>query len=140
MLSHEHSVFGFTLGLWLHPRYTWALWILDYGLAQTSGHALIIIPSSLTSLLDIRALCILSYGIPHKSSQLGVGFALDTRGGRHPLLWLHPRIASSTDYQTLGSRHRYLGPSGTYGEGDSTLLPLVRKKSAMVTRKIGKHV
>ena len=45
------------------------------------------------------------------------------------LLWLHQQIASTTEYQTLGSRHRYLrylGPSGTLGVFG--LVPSVRKK------------
>ena len=39
----------------------------------------------------------------------------------HPLLWLHPQIASTTDYQTFGSSHRYLDPTGTLGEWDLAL-------------------
>ena len=55
--------------------------------------------------------------------------------GLHPFLWLHPQIASSTNYQTLGSRHRYQVASGTLEEEDLAmpLAPFGQRKSAMVS-------
>ena len=56
----------------------------------------------------------------------------------HPLLWLHPQIASTAEYQALGSRHRYLGPSGTLEEWGFGLAPLV-KKISHGHKNIGAH-
>ena len=72
--------------------------------------------------LDIQRLCILESGIPHKSNLLVYGFALDTRTPCIlSLASLTNRFPSTTDYQTLGSRHRYLCPIGMLWEEDSAL-------------------
>ena len=128
----------------LRPRYpgashknlknldTWALWILDSGFAQTSRHALIITPKdSVYANLKIVF-----------DPTLVFDFALNTRA---PCT-----IFSSFTHELLQApiiRHLALAidtwvPMAHYpsGEGNSAMLPLVRTKSAMVTRKIGKPV
>ena len=65
--------------------------------------------------LDIRALCILGSGI-YLTNRVysALGLPLILRRLHSGLL--HPRIASSTDNQTLGSRNRYMGAIGTLEE------------------------
>ena len=127
-LSASPSVFGFSLD-------TWSLWILDSGFAQTSGHALIITPSSLTSLSIFGRFA--SSALVFLTNRFYSALAWPLILGRLPeyqdtrapalfwLLWLH-FIASSTDYQTLGSRHRYLGVIGSLWERYSVMPLLVR--------------
>jgi len=65
--------------------------------------------------LDFQRLCVLlGSGIPHNSNLLVYGFALDTRMPCTLLSgFIHKsRQPPSTEYQTLGSRLQYLGPSG----------------------------
>ena len=83
-----------------------------------------ITPSSSTSPLIFRGCAfsdLVSLTIRIYSSMARYSDAL------HPLLWLQPQTASTTKYQTLGSRYRYLGPSGTLGERDSALPHLSEK-------------
>ena len=72
--------------------------------------------------LDIQRLCILRFGIPHKSNLLVFGFALDSRmpctlfsGFTHkshqPPIIRHSTLAIDT----------CMGPSGTLGQEDSAL-------------------
>ena len=102
----------FIVSLNLDPR----LWVCPNIWSCTDYHTLLFVFA-----LDIQRLCLLGFWYPSQIESTRLWLRPRYSDALHPLLWLHPQIASTTNHQTLGSRHRYLGPNGTLGQGDSAL-------------------
>ena len=108
------SVFGFALD-------TWALWIPRLwvwpNIASCTDYQALIYDFA----FDIRALCILgSAWFPSQIESLASPLIL---GRLHPLLWLHPWIASHTDYQAPIPGRQWHIRGGEFGHA-----PFVQKK------------
>ena len=130
--SQEHSaspsVFGFSLDtldrLWICPN-----------IASCNDYHTLVSEFA----LDIRALCILGF-VYHSQIESTRRWLRPWYSGACTLFsgFTH-RIASRTDYQTLGSRRRYLGgASGTLGEGNSVMPPSGQKKISLCHKKTRK--